>query len=133
MACTPTAKAEAQRALRRALSSCWPSKSHWLHRELATPRGFAGPPLCWQHRRHRIAGPFGLASRSPLAGLWLCGDAIYPGEGTAGVSLSAEMAVRQLLAQRNVGQAAGRGQRLLQGRPVLTLHLLSQALQRLGG
>ncbi|NBQ21298.1 MAG: C-3',4' desaturase CrtD, partial [Synechococcaceae bacterium WB6_3B_236] len=42
-------------------------------------------------------GPFGLASRSPLPGLWLCGDAIYPGEGTAGVSLSAEMACRQLL------------------------------------
>ena len=48
----------------------------------------------------------GLASRSPLAGLWLCGDAIYPGEGTAGVSLSAEMAVRQLLAQRNGGRTA---------------------------
>ena len=45
-------------------------------------------------------GPFGLASRTPLAGLWLCGDAIYPGEGTAGVSLSALMAARQLLASR---------------------------------
>jgi phytoene dehydrogenase-like protein len=43
-------------------------------------------------------GPFGLASRTPLQGLWLCGDAIYPGEGTAGVSLSALMASRQLLA-----------------------------------
>jgi len=43
-------------------------------------------------------GPFGLASRTPLAGLWLCGDAIYPGEGTAGVSLSAFTACRQLLA-----------------------------------
>jgi phytoene dehydrogenase-like protein len=45
-------------------------------------------------------GPFGLASRSPLAGLWLCGDSIHPGEGTAGVSLSALMAIRQLLAAR---------------------------------
>jgi phytoene dehydrogenase-like protein len=44
-------------------------------------------------------GPFGLASRTPLANLWLCGDAIYPGEGTAGVSLSALMASRQLLAR----------------------------------
>jgi phytoene dehydrogenase-like protein len=45
-------------------------------------------------------GPFGLASRSPLAGLWLCGDSIFPGEGTAGVSQSALMACRQLLASR---------------------------------
>jgi phytoene dehydrogenase-like protein len=35
-----------------------------------------------------------------MAGLWLCGDAIYPGEGTAGVSLSALTACRQLLARR---------------------------------
>jgi phytoene dehydrogenase-like protein len=41
-----------------------------------------------------------LASRTPLSGLWLCGDAIYPGEGTAGVSLSAVTACRQLLAAR---------------------------------
>ncbi|MEB3177275.1 MAG: C-3',4' desaturase CrtD [Synechococcus sp.] len=86
---------------------------HWLQRELATPRGFAR----WTGRPFGFVGgigqapdrfgPFGLASRSPLAGLWLCGDAIYPGEGTAGVSLSAEMAVRQLLqAQRNPGRAA---------------------------
>ena len=87
-------------------------ESHWLHRELATPRGFAR----WTSRPFGFVGgigqapdrfgPFGLASRSPLAGLWLCGDAIYPGEGTAGVSLSAEMAVRQLLAQRKLGRAA---------------------------
>jgi C-3',4' desaturase CrtD len=78
----------------------------WLHGELATPRGWAG----WTGRPfgfvgglgqhpHRF-GPFGLASRSPLAGLWLCGDSIHPGEGTAGVSLSALMACRQLLAAR---------------------------------
>ena len=49
-------------------------------------------------------GPFGLASRTPLPGFWLCGDAIYPGEGTAGVSLSAQMVSRQLLAR--LGMAA---------------------------
>ena len=86
----------------------------YLHVELATPRGFAG----WTGRPWGFVGglgqhpsrfgPFGLASRSPLQGLWLCGDAIYPGEGTAGVSLSALMACRQLLA------AAGRD--LLLGR-----------------
>ena len=77
---------------------------HYLHAELATPRGFAG----WTGRPYGFVGglgqhpsrfgPFGLASRTPLPGLWLCGDAIYPGEGTAGVSLSALMASRQLLA-----------------------------------
>lgn len=80
----------------------------WLHGELATPRGFAG----WTGRPWGYVGglgqhpsrfgPFGLASRTPLAGLWLCGDAIHPGEGTAGVSLSALMACRQLLARRGV-------------------------------
>ena len=78
----------------------------WRHAELATPRGFArwtGRP--WgmvgglgQHPSR--FGPFGLASRTPLPGLWLCGDAIHPGEGTAGVSLSALMACRQLLQAR---------------------------------
>lgn len=78
----------------------------WLHAELATPRAFAhwsGRPWGYvgglgQHPSR--FGPFGLASRTPLAHLWLCGDAIYPGEGTAGVSLSALMASRQLLAAR---------------------------------
>ena len=78
----------------------------FLHRELATPRGFAG----WTGRPFGMVGglgqspdlfgPFGLASQTPLPGLWLCGDSLHPGEGTAGVSLSALMAVRQLLAQR---------------------------------
>ncbi|MEY2645604.1 MAG: desaturase CrtD [Cyanobacteriota bacterium] len=78
----------------------------WLHAELATPRGFAG----WTGRPFGFVGglgqhpsrfgPFGLASRTPMPGLWLCGDAIHPGEGTAGVSLSALMAARQLLAAR---------------------------------
>ncbi|MBM5799978.1 MAG: C-3',4' desaturase CrtD [Cyanobacteria bacterium K_DeepCast_35m_m2_023] len=79
--------------------------TQWLHDELATPRAFAhwcGRPLGYvgglgQHPSR--FGPFGLASRTPVSGLWLCGDSIYPGEGTAGVSLSALMACRQLLAQ----------------------------------
>ncbi|KGG14668.1 MULTISPECIES: C-3',4' desaturase CrtD [unclassified Prochlorococcus] len=74
----------------------------WLHKELATPRSFAK----WTGRPQGIVGglgqtpttfgPFGLSSRTPLEGLWLCGDSIYPGEGTAGVSQSAVMACRQL-------------------------------------
>ena len=47
-------------------------------------------------------GPFGLASRTPLEGLWLGGDAIHPGEGTAGVSQSALMLCQQLLGDRGV-------------------------------
>ncbi|MGB5239880.1 MAG: C-3',4' desaturase CrtD [Prochlorococcaceae cyanobacterium] len=78
----------------------------WLHGELATPRGFArwtGRPFGFvgglgQHPSR--FGPFGLASRTPLPGLWLCGDSIHPGEGTAAVTLSALMASRQLLQAR---------------------------------
>ncbi len=79
---------------------------NWLHKELATPRSFAK----WTGRPNGIVGglgqhpslfgPFGLSSRTPLRGLWLCGDSIYPGEGTAGVSQSALMACRQLMAAR---------------------------------
>ena len=80
--------------------------SAWLHAELATPRGFAR----WTGRPRGMVGglgqhpsrfgPFGLASRTPMEGLWLCGDSLHPGEGTAGVSLSALNATRQLLAER---------------------------------
>jgi C-3',4' desaturase CrtD len=78
---------------------------HWRHAELATPRGWqgwTGRPWGYvgglgQHPSH--FGPFGLASRTPLPGLWLCGDSLHPGEGTAGVSTSAAMVCRQLLQQ----------------------------------
>ena len=80
----------------------------WLYQELATPRGFAH----WTGRPDGVVGglgqspdrfgPFGLASRTPIPQLWLCGDSIHPGEGTAGVSLSALMACRQLMAARGL-------------------------------
>ncbi len=77
----------------------------WLHKELATPKSFAK----WTGRPRGIVGglgqtpttfgPFGLSSRTPIKGLWLCGDSIYPGEGTAGVSQSSLMVCRQLLSE----------------------------------
>jgi C-3',4' desaturase CrtD len=106
------AKAEALEAIQRGLEQgLGLEQGAWLHKELATPRGFArwtGRPFGFVGglgQRPRCFGPFGLASRTPLAGLWLCGDAIYPGEGTAGVSLSALMACRQLLANRGLDLA----------------------------
>ncbi len=77
---------------------------NWLHKELATPKSFAkwtGRPLGivgGLGQKPTTFGPFGLPSRTPMKGLWLCGDSIYPGEGTAGVSQSALMACKQLLA-----------------------------------
>lgn len=41
-------------------------------------------------------GPFGMATRTPIANLWLVGDSTHPGEGTAGVSYSALTVVRQI-------------------------------------
>ncbi len=87
------------------------SQNGWLHRELATPRGFArwtGRPWGYvgglgQHPSR--FGPFALASRTPLPGLWLCGDSVHPGEGTAGVSLSAQTVCRQMLAARGPSPA----------------------------
>ena len=79
---------------------------NWLHKELATPLGFER----WTNRPQGIVGGlgqnpsifglFGLSSRTPFKGLWLCGDSIYPGEGTAGVSQSALMVSRQILASK---------------------------------
>jgi len=109
-------KAEALRGMQMGLEQRLGLNSQgWLHAELATPRGFAG----WTGRPFGFVGglgqhpgrfgPFGLASRSPLPGFWLCGDAIYPGEGTAGVSLSALMACRQLLQALKGTGAVGLG------------------------
>tara|TARA_Y100001970_G_scaffold219524_1_gene269371 strand:+ start:1271 stop:2785 length:1515 start_codon:yes stop_codon:yes gene_type:complete len=84
------------------------SSDKWIHRELATPVGFKK----WTNRPNGIVGGlgqnldsfglFGLTSRTPFKGLWLCGDSIYPGEGTAGVSQSALMVTRQILAERGM-------------------------------
>ncbi len=78
----------------------------WLHKELATPKSFArwtGRPLGivgGLGQQPTTFGPFGLPGRTPMKGLLLCGDSIYPGEGTAGVSQSALMACKQLLSAR---------------------------------
>ncbi len=84
------------------------SPNNWLHMELATPLGFER----WTNRPNGIVGGlgqnpdifglFGLSSRTPFEGLWLCGDSIYPGEGTAGVSQSALMVSRQILASKGI-------------------------------
>ena len=85
------------------------NSNEWLHKELATPKSFA----FWTGRPNGIVGglgqnPFnfgllGMASRTSMKGLWLCGDSIHPGEGTAGVSQSALMAVRQIMSNRGKG------------------------------
>ena len=84
------------------------ASANWLHKELATPLGFER----WTNRPKGIVGGlgqnpdifglFGLPSRTPYKGLWLCGDSIYPGEGTAGVSQSALMVSRQILASKGI-------------------------------
>ncbi len=84
------------------------SCENWIHKELATPLGFER----WTNRPNGIVGGlgqspdifglFGLSSRTPFKGLWLCGDSIYPGEGTAGVSQSAMMVSRQVLASKGI-------------------------------
>ena len=86
--------------------SIFPDK--WLHRELATPLSFQR----WTNRPMGIVGGlgqnvdifgiFGLSSRTPIKGLWLCGDSVYPGEGTAGVSQSALIVSRQILASKGI-------------------------------
>ena len=100
-------KASVQAGMERGLRTLLQlPENPWLHCETATPRGFerwTGRPFGYvggQGQHPSRFGPFGLASRTPLPGLWICGDGIYPGEGTAGVSLSALMASRQVLAAR---------------------------------
>ncbi len=84
------------------------SSDSWVHRELSTPHSFER----WTNRPKGIVGGigqspdifglFGLSSRTPFEGLWLCGDSIYPGEGTAGVSQSALMVSKQILASKGI-------------------------------
>ena len=73
-----------------------------IHQETATPRTFAKYTARDRGivggigQRISTFGPFGFASRTPMKNLWLVGDSIHPGEGTAGVSYSALTVVRQI-------------------------------------
>jgi len=75
-----------------------------VHCEAATPRTFARYTARAQGmvggigQRVHTFGPWALATRTPIQGLWLVGDSVHPGEGTAGVSYAAVQAVRQILA-----------------------------------
>ncbi|MBE9158108.1 C-3',4' desaturase CrtD [Nodosilinea sp. LEGE 06152] len=75
---------------------------HIIHVEAATPRTFARFTARDQGTvgglgmRVSTFGPFGFANRTPVDGLWLVGDCTHPGEGTAGVSYSAQTVVRQI-------------------------------------
>ncbi|PSN13483.1 C-3',4' desaturase CrtD [filamentous cyanobacterium CCT1] len=75
---------------------------HIIHAEAATPRTFARFTARDQGTvgglgmRVSTFGPFGFANRTPVDGLWLVGDCTHPGEGTAGVSYSAQTVVRQI-------------------------------------
>ncbi len=61
---------------------------HYTGRELGIVGGIG--------QRVSTFGPFGFATRIPVAGLWMVGDSTHPGEGTAGVSYSALTVVRQI-------------------------------------
>ncbi len=74
------------------------------HVEAATPRTFARYTardlgiVGGLGQRLSTFGPFSLATRTPIPHLWLVGDSTHPGEGTAGVSYGAWMAVEQIVA-----------------------------------
>ncbi|MEB3212693.1 MAG: C-3',4' desaturase CrtD [Leptolyngbyaceae bacterium] len=73
-----------------------------VHVEAATPKTFARytardrGAVGGIGQRISTFGPFGFANRTPIQGLWLVGDCVHPGEGTAGVSYSAQTVVRQI-------------------------------------
>jgi len=78
-----------------------------VHQETATPRTFAKYTARDRGivggigQRISTFGPFGFASRTPMKNLWLVGDSVHPGEGTAGVSYSALTVVRQIEAKNH--------------------------------
>lgn len=88
------------------------SPEHLVHVEAATPRTFARYTA--RHlgmvggvgQRVRTFGPLALATRTPVAGLWLVGDSVHPGEGTAGVSYAAVQAVEQICAMARSAKAS---------------------------
>ncbi len=73
-----------------------------IYQEAATPRTFAHYTgrdrgfVGGVGQRISTFGPFGIATRTPINGLWLVGDSTHPGEGTAGVSYSALTVVNQI-------------------------------------
>lgn len=73
-----------------------------VHVEAATPQTFARytardrGAVGGIGQRISTFGPFGFANRTPIDGLWLVGDCVHPGEGTAGVSYSALTVARQI-------------------------------------
>ncbi|MFG6093977.1 C-3',4' desaturase CrtD [Leptolyngbyaceae cyanobacterium CCMR0082] len=75
---------------------------HIIHAESGTPRTFERYTARHQGmvggigQRLSTFGPFGFATRTPIPKLWLVGDCVHPGEGTAGVSYAALTAVRQI-------------------------------------
>jgi C-3',4' desaturase CrtD len=78
---------------------------HVIHVEAGTPRTFERftardrGAVGGLGMRVSTFGPFGFANRTPFPNLWLVGDCTHPGEGTAGVSYSAQTAVRQIEAR----------------------------------
>lgn len=82
------------------------SPDHLIHVEAATPRTFShftgrdAGVVGGLGQRVSTFGPFGFANRTPVQNLWLVGDCTHPGEGTAGVSYSAQTVVRQISAKR---------------------------------
>ncbi|AIE75949.1 MULTISPECIES: C-3',4' desaturase CrtD [unclassified Synechocystis] len=78
------------------------NESTIVHQESATPRTFARYTARDQGivggvgQRLTTFGPFGFAPRTPIHNLWLVGDSVHPGEGTAGVSYSALTIARQI-------------------------------------
>ena len=76
---------------------------HLVHVEAGTPRTFERftgrdrGAVGGLGMRVSTFGPFGFANRTPISNLWLVGDCTHPGEGTAGVSYSAQTAVRQIV------------------------------------
>ncbi|NES69277.1 MAG: C-3',4' desaturase CrtD, partial [Okeania sp. SIO2D1] len=91
-----------QEAIARLNSYFHLTRENIIHQEAATPRTFAhftareNGIVGGIGQRISTFGPFGFATRTPIEHLWLVGDSVHPGEGTAGVSYSALTVARQI-------------------------------------